>query len=129
MASVLAWLVAGLVVLAAIVGLSMRLNRKKSTAHLAVRLAEAYRREGHFETAIELYELGPTLDQKVTPAHEGKRRAEQAIREPVLDAPLVDAALRRLLEEREAVEEHLAREGLPVDLPPIDESPFEEREV
>lgn len=129
MASVLAWVVVGLVVLVAILGLSLRLNRKKSTAHLAVRLAEAYRREGHFETAIELYELTPALDQKVQPAHEGKRRAEQAIREPVLEAPLVNAAVRRLLKEREAVEAHLEREGLAVELPPIEESAFEDREL
>ena len=116
-----AWVVTGLVVLVVILAVSYRLNRKKSTAHLAVRLAEAYRREGRFATAIELYELATELDQKVQQADEAKRRAEQRIREPVLEAPLVDAALRRLLEEREAVAEHLRREGIDVELPSIDE--------
>lgn len=116
------WVIAGLVVLAAILALSYRLNRKKSTAHLAVRVAEAYRREGDFETAIELYDLAPTLDQKVPQAEEGKQRAEQGIRDPVLEPPLVDAALRRVMEERELLAEHLQREGIDVDLPPIQDA-------
>jgi tetratricopeptide (TPR) repeat protein len=118
----LGWVFAGLVVLVAILGLGLRLNRKKSTAHLAMRLAEAYRREGDFETARRLYELAPDLDQNVEQAREGKQRAEQGIREPVLAKPLVEAALRRLLEEREVLADHLEREGIDVELPPIEEA-------
>lgn len=123
MASVLhGWLFAGALVLVAILGIGLRLNRKKSTAHLAVRLAEAYRREGDFRTATELYELAPTLDQNVDQAREGQRRARQEIRDPVLAKPLVDAALRRLLEEREEVAAHLEAAGIEVELPPIEQT-------
>lgn len=115
------WLLAGALVVVAILGLGLRLNRKKSTAHLAVRLAEAYRRAGDFETALELYELAPTFDQNVRQAREGERRAKQGIHDPVLATPLVDAATRRLLEEREQLLDHLEREGIDVELPPIGE--------
>jgi hypothetical protein len=122
LASVLHWIVVGLLVLLTILAIGLRLNRKKSTAHLAVRLAEAYRRAGDFATARQLYEVAPTLDQKVPPAREGLRRAEREVREPVVSSALVDAAARRLREEREAVQVHLEREGIEVELPPLPEA-------
>lgn len=114
------WIAVGVIVVVAILGLSLRLNRKKSTAHLAVRLAEAYRLVGDFDTAKRLYEVAPDLDQNVEPAREGRLRAEQGIREPVLEEPLVQAAKRRLVEERDEVQAHLERTGIDVELPPLD---------
>lgn len=114
------WILAGLAVVVAILGLSLRLNRKKSTAHLAVRLAEAYRSEGRFEAAERLYEVAPDLDQNVRAAQEGHRRARRGIRDPVIEPALVEAARRRLAEEHDEVADHLARQGIDVDLPPLE---------
>lgn len=126
------WILAGAAVVVAILGLGLRLNRKKSTAHLTVRLAEAYRLEGDFETAKRLYEVAPDLDQKLAPAHEGMDRARQGIRQPVIDEALVQAARRRLSEERAAVVDHLSARGIDVELPPIEataEEPGEQGEA
>lgn len=114
------WVLVGVLVLAAILGLGLWLNRKKSTAHLAIRLAEAYRQAGDFETAERLYDVAPSLDQNVEQAREGRRRARQGVRQPVVSQPLVDAARRRLVEERGEVQTHLDREGIEVELPPLE---------
>jgi tetratricopeptide (TPR) repeat protein len=116
---VIHWIAVGVAVLATILGLSLWLNRKKSTAHLSIRLAEAYRQAGDFETARELYEIAPDLDQNVDQAREGQRRAREEVRRPVLSEALVAAARRRLTQEREEVQTHLEREGIEVDLPPL----------
>lgn len=114
------WILAGLAVLATVLGLGLWLNRRKSTAHLALRLAEAYRAEGRFEVARRLYAAVPDLDQKLEPAREGDRRAREGDTTPVVDPALVRAARRRLREERAEVAAHLRREGIGVDLPPLE---------
>lgn len=113
------WLLVGVLVLVAILAIGLRINARKSTAHLAVRLAEAYRLEGDFATAQRLYDVAPALHQNVQPAAEGHRRAREGVREPVIERPLVEAARRRLVEEREAVQAHLREEGIQIELPPI----------
>lgn len=121
MLSVIGWIAAGVLVVVLILGLGLRLNRKKSTAHLAIRLAEAYRAAGDFETARRLYELAPDLDQNREEAEEGLRRADEHIREPVIDPALVEAARRRLVQERGQVVDHLERKGIEVALPSIED--------
>lgn len=115
------WILAGLAVLVAILAIGLRINRKKSVAHLAVRSAEVYRNEGDFETARRLYDVAPELDQNVEPAREGRRRAEEGSREPVIDEALLAAARRRLRDEREGVEARLRRAGVDVELPAVEE--------
>lgn len=114
------WILVGIAVLVVILGLGLRINEKKSTAQLTLRLAEAYRLEGEFETALALYEAVPALDQNLPAAQMGRRRARKQIHEPVMEAGLVEAARRRLVEERSEVQAHLEAEGIDIELPAIE---------
>ncbi|MDX1610744.1 MAG: hypothetical protein R3185_00135 [Candidatus Thermoplasmatota archaeon] len=114
------WTLVGLGVVVLILALSMRINRKKATADLALRLAEAYRARGQFEVAERLYRVPGELDQNREEAREGLDLAEaQHRRPPVLELGLVEAGERALAEDRGLLEEVFAQHGLQVELPPL----------
>lgn len=115
------WTLVGLGVLVAILVLSLRINRKKRTARMAVRLAEVYRSRGRFDVAEALYQVPFELDQNRETALEGLDRLEAGDRTPVLEAALVEDAERMLTEAREHLESVLADRGVAVQLPPLDE--------
>lgn len=115
------WSLAGLAVVGAILALSLRLNRKKRTARMAVRLAEVYRANGRFDVAETLYRVPFELDQNRETALEALDRLEEGDRAPVLEAALVEDAEAMLREAREDLEEVLRGRGVDVRLPPLDE--------
>ncbi len=117
--SVLAWIFIGLAVLGAILALGLRLNRKKRTARMAVRLAEVYRSRGRFETARRLYQVPFDLDQNREEAQRGLDRVEEKDTTPVMEPALVEDAERMLVEAREHLEKVLNKRGVDVRLPPL----------
>lgn len=117
----LAWVLVGIAVLVAILAIGLRINRRKRTARLAVRLAEAYRVNGRFEVAERLYRVPTELDQNIEHAREGLERNEASDRTPVLEEGLAEDAQRSLGKAREHLEAVFAKRGLDIELPPIDD--------
>lgn len=116
----LAWILVGVALVGMILWLGLKINRKKRTARLAVRLAEVYRRRGRFEVAERLYRVPFELDQNRETAIEGLDRLEAGDRTPVMDPGLVDDAERMLGEAREHLEDVFAERGLRIELPPVE---------
>lgn len=114
-----AWTLAGLGVLGGILALGLRLNRKKRTARMAVRLAEVYRSRGRFDVARTLYQVPFDLDQRDEAAREGLDRLEEGDRTPVMESTLVEDAEAMLVDGREHLERVLNKRGVEVDLPPL----------
>lgn len=115
----IAWLLVGFAVFGAILVLGLRLNQKKRTARMAVRLAEVYRARGRFETARALYQVPFDLDQNSEEALEGLKRLEEGETSPVMEEALVEDAERMLIEAREHLEGVLNKRGVDVSLPPL----------
>jgi len=116
----LGWLAAGLAVVVVILFLGYRINRKKATARLALRLAEAYRSQEQFDTAQRLYGVPTELDQNLQQARKGSRLARRGETEPVIEPALMHRAQRRLAEDPEGLADLFARYGIEVDLPPLE---------
>lgn len=115
------WILAGLAVLGVVLALGLRLNRKKRTARMAVRLAEVYRRRGRFDVAETLYRVPFDLDQNREEAQQALDRLEEGDRTPVMEPALVDDAEQMLTEAREHLERVLQSRGVDVRLPPLGE--------
>lgn len=114
------WVLVGIAVLATILILGLRINRKKRTARMAVRLAEVYRRHGRFEVAKQLYQVPFELDQNQEVARTGLTRIEQGRTEPVMEQALVDDAERMLRDGRAHLQQVLEDRGLGIELGPLE---------
>ncbi len=117
--ALLAWFAIGSGLLVLVLVLSLVLNRKKRTARLAVRLAEAYRSRGQFEAALALYQVPAELDQIIEEAREGRLMAEQELTDPVMDAGLVEGACQLLEADRDRLTDYFEQREIAVDLPPL----------
>lgn len=116
----LGWVAAGAGVVVVIFYLGYRINQKKATARLALRLAEVYRADGDFETARTLYQVPAQLDQNLPQAREGSYLADEGVTEPVIEPALMHRARRRLVQDPEGLAATLAKHGVEVRLPEIE---------
>lgn len=115
------WSLVGAAVVVGLLLLGLRVNRKKRTARLAVRLAEVYRAWGYDEVARRLYQVPLELDQNREQAQQGLVRLEAGNQEPVLEEGLFAQAEALLQEGRERIQRVLNDRGLTIELPPLDE--------
>lgn len=118
----LTWTLVGVGLVAVILVLGLRINRKKRAARMAVRLAEVYRVHGAFDVAEQLYRVPFDLDQNRETAIEGLERLEAGDTSPVMEADLVEDAERMLRKGREHLEAVLVKRGVDVELPPLEPS-------